>query len=94
MTECGLGDVSIGMTAGSGSDGAGDTDLREEKEDLLLWDTALVGGFIGRGCDVGVPGAEGIGDAITSTDSCERKLVSWGAGLLEEIRRPGRSARM
>jgi len=39
----GLGDASIGITAGSGKDGAGDTDLRMDiegevapKDDLLL----------------------------------------------------------
>lgn len=34
--ECGFGDASIGMTAGSGSEGAGEADLRDEKEDRRL----------------------------------------------------------
>lgn len=34
--ECGFGEASIGMTAGSGSEGAGEADLRDEKEDRRL----------------------------------------------------------
>lgn len=34
--ECGFGDASIGITAGRGIDGAGDTDRREEKDDRRL----------------------------------------------------------
>jgi len=96
----GFGD-SIGMTAGSGKDGAGETDLlidiagdEAPKDDRLLWLTTL-GGFIGSAMDVGVPGQEGPGDPIAlfedSLWSCARKLMSGGAGLFEEIRRPGRS---
>ena len=59
----GFGDGSIDITAGKGRDGAGDTDLREEKDDLLLWLTTL-GGFIGSGTEVGVPGADGTGEPI------------------------------
>ena len=36
LTECGFGDASMGMTAGNGSDGAGDADLREEKDERRL----------------------------------------------------------
>jgi hypothetical protein len=44
-------------------DGAGDTDRRDEKEDLREWLITL-GGFMGRAIEVGVPGAEGTGDPI------------------------------
>jgi hypothetical protein len=97
----GFGEASIGITAGSGRDGAGETDRRIDtageaapKEDLLLW-LIVLGGFIGNAEEVGVPGHEGVGDPIAvpscSVCSCGRKPVSGGAGLLEEIRRPGRS---
>lgn len=66
--EWGLGDASIGMTAGRGKDGAGEADRREENEDRLLWLTTL-GGFIGSASDVGVPGADGIGDPTEVLDS-------------------------
>lgn len=60
----GLGDASMGMTAGRGIDGAGLTERRdEEKEDLRLWLTML-GGFIGNAIEVGVPGAEGTGEPM------------------------------
>ncbi len=36
VTECGLGEASMGITAGKGNDGAGDGDLREEKDDRRL----------------------------------------------------------
>ena len=42
-------------------EGAGETERREEKEDLREWLMTL-GGFMGRAMDVGVPGAEGIGE--------------------------------
>lgn len=97
----GFGEASMGMTAGRGRDGAGETDLRIDiageaapKEDLLLW-LMVLGGFIGNAEDVGVPGHEGVGDPITVEDCsvciCDRILKSGGAGLLEETRRPGRS---
>jgi hypothetical protein len=35
-TECGLGDASIGMTAGRGMEGAGDIERREEKDERRL----------------------------------------------------------
>lgn len=60
---CGFGDAStaMGMTAGSGIDGAGETLRRDdEKDDLLLWLTAL-GGFIGSVVEVGVSGADSVG---------------------------------
>lgn len=95
MVDDGFGEGSIGITAGSGIEGAGDTDRREEKEDRRLWLTTL-GGFIGRANEVGVPGAEGTGDptegAESRTASEERWPKSGGAGLLEEMRRGGRSA--
>ena len=84
------------MTAGKGIDGAGETDRREEeKDDRRLWLTTL-GGFMGREVEVGVPGADGTGDPMdvveSKTDSWERWPKSGGAGLLEEMRRGGRSA--
>ena len=62
-----LGDAD-GMTAGSGIEGLGETDLRAEvplpicepKEDRRLCEVG--GGFIGRARDCGVPGAEGAGE--------------------------------
>ena len=57
----------------------------------------ITGGFIGRARDVGVPGidAEGAGDP-GATDGLSRNMCglrprSGGAGLLDEIRRPGKS---
>lgn len=95
MVECGLGEASIGMTAGRGMDGAGDTDRREEKDDRRLWLTTL-GGFIACAVEVGVPGVEGTGEPIEAadsmTESCERCPNSGGAGLLDEILLGGRSA--
>ena len=60
----------MGMTAGSGIDGAGETDRLEENEDLLLWLMTL-GGFMGSAADVGVPGADGAGEpaATPGTES-------------------------
>ena len=50
---------------------------------------------MGKARDVGVPGMDGPGDpgasAEESCETCGRRLESGGAGLLEEIRRPGRS---
>ena len=65
---CIFGEDSMGLTAGSGSDGAGDIDLRSEGDELND-DRRLgvsTGGFIGRGSDIGVPGAEGTGEAPVS----------------------------
>lgn len=64
------------MTAGRGSDGAGDTDRLDENEDRRLWLTTL-GGFIGNATDCGVPGAERTGDptealGVSSAASCDR----------------------
>jgi hypothetical protein len=103
-TVYGFGDASIGITAGRGIDGAGDTERRIDiagdappKEDLLLW-LMVLGGFIGSAREVGVPGHEGTGEPIALDDASmgiwgiwERKPISGGAGLLEEIRRPGKS---
>ncbi len=84
------------MTAGSGIEGAGEADLltdgEEPNEDRRLWLIAL-GGFIGRASVVGVPGADGAGDAPpceeVSVDNCDRRPISGGAGL--EILREGKS---
>lgn len=97
MLEYGLGDDSMGLTAGKGKDGAGDTDRRidgeEPKDDRRLWLTA--GGFIGKARAVGVPGVEGAGDATASdgasATNCARIPTSGGAGLFEDILRAGRS---
>ena len=95
----GFGEASIGMTAGSGNEGAGEADLRMDiageaapKEDLRLW-LIVLGGFIGRAREVGVPGQEGTGDPIfpISAASCARKSMLGGAGLCDEILRPGKS---
>lgn len=105
LVGSGFGDASIGITAGKGIDGAGETDRRDdEKDDLRLWLTTL-GGFMGRATEVGVPGADGTGDPIppevgplpipgtaSITDSCARWPKSGGAGLLDDMRRGGRSA--
>lgn len=61
-----LGDAD-GMTAGSGIDGLGDTDLLtdcEPNDDRRLCEVG--GGFIGKAKDWGVPGADGRGDAMAS----------------------------
>jgi hypothetical protein len=82
----------MGMTAGRGMEGAGETERLDEKEDRRLWLMTL-GGFMGN--EVGVPGADGTGEPmfpVDSTESCERKPKSGGAGLLEDILRGGRSA--
>jgi len=44
-------------------EGAGEADRLEENDDLREWLIAL-GGFIGRAIEVGVPGAEGIGEPM------------------------------
>ena len=95
----GLGEFSIGLTAGKGMDGAGEADLRiegdEPNDERRLCDMA--GGFIGSARDVGVPGIEGAGEAganaAESGALCGRGLGSSaiGAGLLVEILRAGRS---
>lgn len=63
-----LGEDISGLTAGSGSDGAGDADLRndgeEPKEDRRL--EPIAGGSIGRGVVRGVPGFDGAGEAVAS----------------------------
>ena len=71
----GFGEASIGITAGRGNDGAGETDRRIDiageaapNEDLLLW-LIVLGGFIGNAEDVGVPGHDGVGDPIAVPDS-------------------------
>lgn len=91
----GFGDGSMGMTAGSGMEGAGETERRDENDDLRLWLTTL-GGFIGSGTELGVPGADGAGEltdpeAAASTANWARLPNSGGAGLLEDILRGGRS---
>jgi hypothetical protein len=95
-----LGDEISGLTAGRGSEGAGEADLRndgdEPNDDRRL--EASNGGSIGSGVVRGVPGFEGAGDAIARllTLAFDARCVSSaagapGAGLLEDIRRPGKS---
>ena len=85
------------MTAGSGSEGAGDGDLRRDGEELKdeRRDCVRAGGFIGNASELGVPGADGSGEAIVSDDvsptNCAREAKSGGAGLFDETRRAGRS---
>ena len=95
--ECGFGDASMGMTAGRGIEGAGDRDRRDESEERRLWLWLMtLGGFMGSAIEVGVPGADGTGEPVLvafapSTDSWDLKPNSGGAGLLDEMRRGGRS---
>ena len=92
----GFGDASIGMTAGSGIDGAGDAERRievdEPKEDLLLW-LMVLGGFIGSASGLGVLGSDGLGESALradSVDNCDLNgAISGAAG--DEIRLAGRS---
>jgi len=57
----------------------------------------VLGGFIGKANDVGVPGHDGTGDPLPAieleSDIWDRNPISGGAGLFDEIRRPGRSIR-
>ena len=92
-----LGEDISGRTAGSGSEGAGDADLLKEgdepKEDRRLVVIAG-GGSIGRGVVNGVPGLDGAGDAIAAFPALVVDAlwgIESGAGLCEEILRPGRS---
>jgi hypothetical protein len=96
LFRCGFGDASIGITAGSGIDGAGETERLDEKEERRLCVITL-GGFIGRAADVGVPGADGTGEPTATPGTAstaartDRYPISGGVGLLEDIRRGGRS---
>jgi hypothetical protein len=67
----GFGELSIGLTAGNGIDGAGEADRRIEaddpKDDRLLCEIA--GGFIGSANEVGVPGIDGAGDVGATDDA-------------------------
>lgn len=87
----------LGMTAGSGIEGAGEAERRidgdEPNEDRRLCEVG--GGFIGRASDWGVPGADGAGEPAAKADACATKDArppkSGGAGLLDEILRAGKS---
>lgn len=64
LVGIGLGEASIGITAGRGMEGAGLTERRDdEKDDLRLW-LMMLGGFMGSAIEVGVPGAEGTGEPM------------------------------
>jgi hypothetical protein len=100
IIEYGLGEASMGITAGNGKEGAGEADLRIDiagedapNDDRRLWLITL-GGFIGIAIDVGVPGHEGTGEPIVfgvSGGNWERNPISGGAGLFEDILLPGKS---
>lgn len=66
-----LGEETSGLTAGSGSDGAGEAERRiagdEPNDDRRL--EAVAGGSMGRGVVIGVPGFEGAGEAIASPEA-------------------------
>ena len=99
MYEKGFGEFSIGRTAGSGSEGAGEADLRNEGDDPNEERRLCVsgGGFIGKAKEVGVPGIEGVGAGEFgaklgfSARNCARCPKSGGAGLPDDMRRAGRS---
>lgn len=99
----GIGECSMGRTAGSGMEGAGDADLPTEgdpNDERRL--CVYAGGFIGKAKELGVPGTDGVGagDAGAfvigvSIDLLSGRLgglnaESEGAGLFE-ILLPGRS---
>ena len=92
-----LGDETSGLTAGNGSEGAGEAERRmageEPNEDLRL--EAVMGGSIGRGVARGVPGLEGAGEAIAKAEALAVDECLWtesiGAGLCVDTLRPGRS---
>jgi hypothetical protein len=53
-----------------------------------------LGGFIGSAKVVGVPGADGAGEPMVNAESIEGwdlRDISGGAGLLEDMRREGKS---
>jgi hypothetical protein len=80
-------------------EGAGDTERRDEKDDRREWLMTL-GGFMGRAIEVGVPGAEGIGESREKLGGASTPAnddlypMSGGAGLCEDILLGGRSALM
>lgn len=90
---------AVGMTAGRGIDGLGETDRRidcaEPNEDRRL--CVVGGGFIGSASDCGVPGADGLGEPTARSSAlsfsiCARprnSRTSDGTGLFDEIRRIG-----
>jgi len=95
-----LGDAD-GMNAGNGmADGLGETERLilcptcELTDDRLLWE---VGGAVnGIARDCGVPGADGRGEPSASVrtsrvNDARCEPGSCGAGLSDEMRRPGRS---
>ena len=91
-----LGEEISGRTAGRGKEGAGDADLRKDGDDPND-DRRLEragGGSIGSGVVRGVPGLEGAGEAMAALLllAVEARCAGCsGAGLFDEIRRPGRS---
>ena len=97
VTPNGFGEFSIGLTAGKGIDGAGEADRRidgeEPKDERRLCEIA--GGFMGSAKEEGVPGIDGAGETGFTTVASSwigvREPRSGGAGLLEDIRRPGKS---
>lgn len=96
MAALRLGEEISGLTAGNGSEGAGEADRRndgdEPKDERRL--EVIIGGSIGSGVVRGVPGFEGAGEAMDRLLAFaleDRCGSSAGAGLFEDIRRAGRS---
>lgn len=96
----GTGEFSIGRTAGSGIDGAGEAErlMGDEPMELRRLCEIAEGGFMGKASDVGVPGIEATGAgesggmvALSGTVWGRRGPRSGGAGLLAEIRLLGKS---
>lgn len=95
----GFGEASIGITAGRGSEGAGETERRDENDDRREWLMTL-GGFMGKATEVGVPGVEAAGEPAAAAELASMVArtdlypISGGAGLCEDIRLGGRSVLM
>ena len=89
----------LGMTAGSGMEGAGEADRRIDGEDMAPKDErrlCVVGGgcMAGKARDCGVPGIEGTGEPPLRVESPAKEVrapKSGGAGLFDDGRRAGRS---
>ena len=89
----------LGITAGSGIEGAGEADRRIDGDDMAPKEERRLcevgGGCIaGKARDCGVPGIEGTGEPTPRVESAAneaRAPKSGGAGLFEEMRRAGRS---
>lgn len=95
-----LGELAVGITAGSGNDGAGETERRiegdEPNDDRRLCDVGA-GGFMGNAKLCGVPGTDCNGEpapcerADRASVTNDARPKSGGAGEFEDIRLPGKS---